>query len=359
MALREILGFNHIPMVDSSQTAQFAKAIGSLPLVVRGNAGNNKRISFGGSANPYLTCTVTTANAAVTGILNTSSFVKGTPRASVFGVRMKFLGLGTPVSGDNTAAIILASNSWGINNTDRINAFTLGELLNEGETTVNLAGAERYLELRLNWSQGTIDRRVDGKVLPPLPVTPSSLLTLFSARNIGMFLVAGNGVNTQWGFKDIYWLDDTEDDTLCTFLGPQMVIPVTLSVDSADGWVASSGTVQSVLDTPVTTSTPDTPTITSPELSQPLIATMSLNVSNIDSINGIGVTGAMLRQDGTASKAGFSLVKDGASSDTITLSPGTTMVHNQRPVAFEKAPDGTRLTIEIVNATKLYLTPTV
>lgn len=355
MAIREFVGLHHIPNVSSSNAAQFNKMLGGLPFFTRGSSGNTKTFVFGGPANPWLLAGLTSSATSACWVVGTQQFVKDSPRASIFGVRLKIFSPGNPST--ISSIISLASTAWGIAGTNnQIQIIQALDLLGEGEVNADLLNKEFYIELRFNWQAGTIDRRIDGRDLSSV-VVPSFISSIFADRNIAAYLYSANGANTQWGWKDLVWIDDTEDDTQCDFMGPQTVHPAELTVEEAVGYIASTGTVQSVLDTEVVPATPDTPTIMSPVDNTPLRIGLSLDNPDIHEVSAVTVMPAVSRPGGSSTVANFLLEEGGQTTPSRQLIPGTTLVHNQRLAAFEKAPDGGAWTIEKLNNSKLRLTP--
>ena len=353
MALRRILGFDHIPNVSSSNASLFTKVLGGLPFRTQGGTGNNKNAVFGGPATPYLTAGVTSADTSLNWVLDITKLIVGTPKRSWFGVRYKNFQMGTAPMGYR--ALLLANYNWGSGDSTFHPTFTFGTL---GAAAADVNGKEFYLEIEFDWINKSIRRWVDGVELPASPVTPASVADLFATRNVGIFLVAGAGPNNQGGFKDMYWIDDTEDGTLCRRLGPQHVVPLSLTGRSGSGWTGTSGASENtVLNTAVNTTTPDTPVLSSNGVLTPVVADLAMPAGTYGQINGIEVGLSGAKASGTSGVVDVS-VGDGTNvSEVQTITPPTILTHSLKGVPFERSPSNALWTPTLIEDAFINLTP--
>ena len=164
-------------------------------------------------------------------------------------------------------------------------------------------------------------------------------------------------------FRDVYFVDDTQDATQCTRLGPVGTAPAPLASATAPNYVSSdSGTPLSDLSTILgtTAATQTLPTQTSPATLDPI----TLGVSNANINAAMPILG--VKMDVSASRSGGSgFVLTGGAKFNGQTSTGkkvqfvtpNLMYYNQNALLAEKAPDGTNWTPASVAAAQFTLTP--
>lgn len=349
--LRRILGLAHIPNI-SSNSGNFSKCLGDLPLRTQGSSGNTKSAVFGGPDLPCLTAGVTSGSTSLTWVLNSAKLVEGTPKRSWMGVRFKWSAVGS----DNVAfsSVMLAAYGWTINDSNRTVLMTTGDIVGDLATALN---KEFYVEFCFNWQTGVVERRVDGQPLSDISISPAAVLSLFNARNVGIFLFAANGANTQRLISDIYWVDDTEDSSINRFLGPQRIVKAALTAQ-ASGWPGTSGaTENTVINTAVSATTPDTPVITSPVPATPLNITVGQPAPTAGKINGISLYSGLNRTSGSATNVKAKVSYDGQDSSEITVTTQAAMTHGVHLRTLEKAPGDVELNAAVVGQLTVALTP--
>lgn len=356
MALRAVLGLHHIPAVTSSSTAAFNKQIGDLPLVWRASGGTTPKIaSFGGPGNPTLTSPQTTSDTSLAWGITTRKLTVDSPKRSVLGFRYKIDNLGSTPAGLGSTTAFIARTDYVYTSLDRQLVLSLSDF--GTTTTAELAGKDYYVELVLNWLTDTVDLRIDGRYIRTASITTAQTLAAFRSRDVAVWITTAQGVNATRCVYDIYYLDDTEDDTLCAPLGPQIILPITANVESAENWTTTTGTVDQVLKTTVTTASPDTPTTTSPTPATPIVSGLVLPGVGIDRVTAVAVTMAGNKPSGLGTLAEFSLKDGGSTTSGHVATPETAIKHSLLVRPFEKAPDGFAWNVTKVNAAKLHLMP--
>lgn len=353
MALRRIFGFDHIPNVSSSNATMFPKLKGDLPFRVQGGVGNTKYAVFGGPSSPYLTCDLTTSDSSLCWVLDITKLIVGTPKRSWLGVRYKNFQMGS--APQSYRALLLANYAWAADSSNFHPTFMFSDL---GANSAAVNGNEFYLEIEFDWVNKTIKRWVDGIELPATTVTPASVADLLATRNIGIFFVPGAGVNNRGGFKDIYWVDDTEDSTICRRLGPQTVVPVVLSAQAGSGWTGTGGVSENtVLNTVINTSTPDTPVLTSNGVATPIVVDVELPPGSYGNINAVDVSMAATKVSGSSAALGITFTDGVNTTPSKDIIPPAALTHSLKGQIFEKAADGNNWTAAKLNQSVMHLTP--
>lgn len=165
--------------------------------------------------------------------------------------------------------------------------------------------------------------------------------------------------NAAMALKDFYFIDDTQDDTPCTRLGPVTVKAIDVNSALAPDWVASNAAAPlDVINTPYTT----TASITAPVLSSPeSLATMELGLAGLanagDNVKAVMFAVASRRLPSSA--VGIDL---GIKLDDVTLVGATARyigdaITYGNSGVFTKLPDGSAWTADKLKTIKLTLKP--
>lgn len=350
MALRFALSFDHLPSLHDSN-ANWAKVIGNLPLLFQKGSGSTKAHVI--SSDGWMTGAYANQAGWSTMVIRTSEMVKGTPKKSWFGIRLKCINLGSIAS--NFSLTWVADNTYPVNNTF-LQGMDYGML---GGSLASNLNKEHYLELGFNWATGTIERYLNGVYHSTLTVT--GITSQFAARNVAIFIPGTSINNHQLMSRDIYWIDDTEDGTLCDRLGPQRMVLLNHTADATD-WAPSAGTATDILNTKIglTAETLDLPTLTSPATPTLLKSQLALPEGQvIQKVNAVTVLTSVRSQTGSDGNFKIAL-EDGSDMTPPVIVPITgTMTHNRssRLGLFERAPDGQGWNMTKLANTKLVIDP--
>lgn len=174
---------------------------------------------------------------------------------------------------------------------------------------------------------------------------------------------SANGGDGYFRIRDVYFLDNTQDATQCSRLGPIDIRLQPLASATAPNWISSDSStpladLSTVLGTTAATQT--LPTIQSPGSRDPLtlqLANTSL-VAN-EPIIGLKVDVSAVRNPGYVFSPVGKLSYNGQTltGPALQYPVGGTYVYNQNAILTEKAPDGTVWTAASLAAASLALTP--
>lgn len=353
MAARIALSFDHlVPPAGSNgnQANITAKMLGDMPLVYKPIGG-----AKGMMVRPdgYITNVYTGLSTGSAIGLTTSKIKVGSPKKSWFGCRLK--STFSPVL--SIPALVLATPSFVLNGTTQgAMACLQGDL---ASTTVGMLNKEFYVELGIDWVNHTIERRVDGEFHSVIGVPPA-VATSMDANTADVLLIGTYGSNNQCSFRDIYWIDNTDDGSLNGPLGPQFTALLEEEVVEPTIWTPSVGLVKDVLSTKVDmTANVDTPTLSSETGLDPLKVRLKLPAGTpAHSIQAVcGFVSAGLAAAGVATLSS-TLKQNGVETPPVSSSINATMVHCKPGVTRDKAPDGTNWTVDKVNSTVLSISAT-
>lgn len=223
----------------------------------------------------------------------------------------------------------------------------------------------QYFEIMIDRTNKQIVTWIDNVQQPPVAFDFNGFVNGGACTlSLGVRFAVGT-INSSFSsnFRDVYFVDDTQDATQCTRLGPVGTVPAPLTSATAPNYVSSdSGTPLSDLSTILgtTAATQTLPTLTSPASLDPI----TLGVSNTNINAALPILG--VKVDVSASRSGGSgFVLNGAAKfngQTVAgkkvqfVTPGQ-MYYNQNALLAEKAPDGTNWTPASVAAAQFTLTP--
>lgn len=344
MAIMALWGFDHLPQGTTAGTvgAGYGLAYSGYPITLTSvtyavsiNAqgqisGGWPNGGSGGNPNMNIPLSKVQNNAAVGGTRASWCGFRMTRNANSAGTALQ---IGLSIGG--SGSILLYGNAAGF-------------------STVRDYWIDMYFD-RVN---GAVVIYVDGVLLSTTAVTVANL----QAANTALLL----GVNNWFTYRDFYFLDDTQDATQCTRLGPIVNRLVTLSNVAVADWVASDSSDSTTwISTPFTTAA----SVTAPYVSsQPDQQAYSgkLNVT-------LGTGEVPLALQALVSGQRNQLDVRSGLAPTFTYNPGTgnvvktstrmtwtasqTLEYGKPSSVLETAPDGTIWTAAKIAATTLTLTP--
>jgi hypothetical protein len=170
------------------------------------------------------------------------------------------------------------------------------------------------------------------------------------------------GNSTTWYVRDFYSLDDTQDSTLCSRLGPVDVRPAALGSVTAPNWISSdSQPALADLSTPFgAAATWPIPTQTEPTSMDPLQFTLSNGglVSN-ERILAVKADISAQRPGGFMFSPQITVKYNNqtAQARQMVYPTPNALVFNQNAFLLEKAPDGTAWTPQALAGAVATLTP--
>lgn len=349
MALRKILGFDHLGIVNTR--ANFTKLVQEMGINHYYSTGSDKAPVV--AADGWITSSFTSQNNSLWFGFPSASFVKDEPTFSVFGCRFKFLSWGTP---NLSGSILFISDLTGGITTLTHQLLSTQDIININGGTTNITNVEFVIETVLNWVSGLVEVYVNKEFIRTVNIANPNIVDLYNARNILVCVSGAGGTNTQRMSRDFYWLDNDPLEEPNLPLGNFRVAPVVATVEEANGWVASTGTVDSVLKTNILQATPDTPVVNTEGFS-PIVSGMQIaNLAADEGILGIEVYISSKKAPGTTKSVGISLSLDESESDMVVVNQTETMRHGVPAGLFAKAPTGEKWTRDIFFSTKLKLT---
>jgi hypothetical protein len=239
----------------------------------------------------------------------------------------------------------------------------------------NTAGTQQNLlqlsQLALNtaqWVDIMIDRTntqivvwIDGVQQAPVFFDFNAFVAADGNAQLWWYPTGGSGQNVS--IRDVYFIDDTQDSTLCNRLGPVDVRAASLLSVSAPNWISSdSNTALGDLSTGLgaTTALQVAPTLTESPSMDPVTMQFS-NTGLVASETILGFKGdiSALRTASYAFAPKMTLKYNGqtVNGKTLTYPNGAAMVFNQNAWVAEKAPDGSVWTPASLAAAQVVLTP--
>ena len=344
MALKEFWGFDGLPPYTSGTVApSFLRpdfVVGGYYINYGTITPSSGWLVLTGGNNPY-------PNANY-GVYNPTLAVPY-QNISDFTTRRSFVGFRVQTNNNTSIMPVLR-----LSNT----ANTFQTILNNTQLALNTS---QYVEVMFDRLNAQIVVWIDGVQQPPVFFDFSAFVSADSKAS----LVWGGGSTTTWilQMRDVYFIDDTQDNTQCNRLGPVDVRQAPLASAAAPNWTSSdSGTPFSDLSTTlgVTTASQTTPYLNEPPSMDPVTVQFA-NTGLVASEPILGV-----RADFTAQRsAGYLFApqitakfnSQTANGKQITFPSGAQMYYNQNGYLAEKAPDGTAWTAASLAATQVILTP--
>lgn len=170
-------------------------------------------------------------------------------------------------------------------------------------------------------------------------------------------------IDGYYRFRDVYFVDNTQDDTICTRLGPVTAVPEAVAAASAPNWVSSdeNGALAD-LNTAIGTSTAtqNAPVLTSPASMD--VIELTMNAGNVDprlEVYAMKLSVTAERLSGTS----FSMLTEASfngesiAGNKLAFPTAQAFNWNTPAVLLEKAPDGSVWTPTSLAETQYALTP--
>ena len=326
MALRAMWGFNHLPQGQVAGTTGGGFGLGYNGYGIGVQGGAFSGIYITGNAictqgNQYVDANFT----IVTNLISDTVSPK-----SIFGFRLKYATLHALI-GIQIGTVLTRFSELGVTGT-----------------------GESYIEVICDRVTKEISFLVNGvfklkKVSPAVPMA--------AGQTISFTAPVGSYNLIYW--SDFYYIDDTQDDTPCSRLGP--VVVVQLNPNSAVGqdWVSSDGkTLLEDIKAPyVSPASMTAPTITSPTSLTPLEMAFDPIADVNATIIGVGMVLDSMRLPTSQTAVNVSLKNGQAATSLGDLSYANDLLTYQASPVSAKAPDGTAWSFAKLSATKIVLTP--
>jgi hypothetical protein len=173
---------------------------------------------------------------------------------------------------------------------------------------------EHYVEVMIDRVNKTRTVWVDGQLAVNNVSYGAYAISATDYVMLGSTTGAGGATIPTMQFKDIYVMDDPGDGSVSR-LGTQLARPLTIASGSGAGWMPSTGTITSALNTAMNTSTPSTPNVAAPgdgtPLQTPLASAVDANAT---------VSGVLLIASGQRSVATGTIMRS-TISDQATPTP--------------------------------------
>lgn len=226
---------------------------------------------------------------------------------------------------------------------------------------LNAPVGNAYYELCVDRIASTITVKINGVVKEI--ITDSVATSAYSGTNNILFGFPANP--GQFGylvFSNFYFLDDTEDNTACSWLGEVTATPITLATAVGESWTTTAADLKTGLNTPFTTQASITaPLAKSPTSNNtPLMLDLATVISVNAKVHAVSLYGTVKKET-----SNVSLIKNELTGDTTTIT-GPYVVPPDNPATFgfsysfgvfNKNPDGVNWTPALINRTKWKLTP--
>lgn len=326
MAIRAMWGFSHLPQKTSlgAQVSGYGLAYNSYGITT--SQPNYGTLSIDGNSIALTNDT----NATVACSTPVSAFTDMVSPKTIIGFRVKSTYVG--------AGMTIGIGAVGVNITE------LGLA----------APVNSYVEVVCDRVAKEISFFVNGEF--KLKKT-SAAVPLTGAQTLSFATISNAGINCY--LSDFYFIDDTQDDTPCTRLGPVTVKPLNINSADAPGWVASNAAAPlDVINTPYTSAASlATPLLSSPDT----LAAMELGLTGLanatENVKGVMINIASQRLP--ASAVGIDLgikLGDVTSVGGTARYAGDAMTYGNSGV-FTKLPDGSAWTADKLKVIKLTLKP--
>lgn len=279
----------------------------------------------------------------------------GIPYAAVsdYTQRRSFIGFRFLFNNLNAGAVSSACNL--------VNAAGTSQIL--VPTSILTANVEQYIEIMIDRANKVFVVWVDGVKTNTTIFDFNAFMGTTGNLFFGTtFVIASTLSNNTWQIKNVYFVDDTQDATLCYRLGPVAPTDVTLSAVSAPNWTSSdSGTPLADLTTPMIAGggAEIAPLQNMSATLDPIVATLS--ASPLDSTLAVIAlktycTSQMVTGPAVSFQTEFDYNSATKAGNKLTYT-GTSMRYNQTIGLETTAADGTPLTFANINLTQLKLTP--
>jgi len=218
------------------------------------------------------------------------------------------------------------------------------------DSIFGLTGTTSYYEFSYELSTGTVERWVNG-----VKIANSAAGGNLRAMTLG--LEVKGSLNGRYDFRDFYICDDQPGGPVGP-LGPQVVYPITLDSATASDWTTtpSNATLLEALSDPGAIPTAK---IASSTLTKgPLTASLKTTAPSTVSIAAIELLAGARSGTGNAAKIGAKLTLSGTDTAGVIANVApTTYSYNVGLGVFQKNPQGASWSAANIDATTLTLTP--
>ena len=269
---------------------------------------------------------------------------------SDFTTRRSFIGFRINMNNNSVGTPVLSlSNTAG----------TKQALLTNTQLGVNI---NQYVEVMIDRANTQIVVWIDGVAQPPVFFDFNAFVSVDNKCNL-VWGTNGNGPLYYFQIRDVYFLDDTQDATLCNRLGSIDIAPCALASVTAPNWTSSDSAtpladLSTVLGTTIATQT--NPLQTEPPSMDPVQFQLS-NAGLLPSEQILAVkadlSGLRTPSYAFAPKASMAINGQTVQGKQLTYPNGAQYYWNQNMFVLEKAPDGTAWTPQALAGMVATLTP--
>lgn len=337
MAIRAIWGFAHLPKLDS---------LGQ-PGSGYGLAWSNYQITP--SVQSYTTLYITAAGGIqlltqnvglpVYFTVPAAAVTNGTSKKSYFGFKL----FNSARNATSAGCIQIAGRSF-------LNLNTL-----------NAPVGDAYYEFCVNREAETVTVKINGIVKEV--ITDAAATSSYNGTATLLFGFPSNPGNFGYLiFSNFYFLDDTEDDTPCSWLGEVIATPVTLAAAQGVGWTTPASDLKTGLNTIFTTGASLTaPTAkSSPTENTPLVVDLVTAAPVAAKIHAVAFYGTIKKETSNVSllKNELMLDADTTVGDYVAPPDNSSVMGYSYPFGiFHRAPGEVQWSTGAINRTKWTLTP--
>jgi hypothetical protein len=353
MAIRQAMGFNHLPKGTwyGGASTGYGLGLNGYGIVGQANAANGT-----GSSGQVGTIGLTTD-----GIL----MIARMPGNHVANVANSYFGItltAKHTDGVSRKSILAFRCIPNNSRNDRQILQLCGITLTNAECGLTDTGNVNYCEVVIDRTTNTVSTY---NTAGQLVTTKAATTSLYSAGNVVTFGIAMSGTAytgtlLQNEISRITMIDDTQDDTPCDRMGPVDLIPITVGSVNGSDYVTSDGSsLTDCLNSAfVSTASMIAPYAQSPSSLQPLGIGLSASGDPYGVIKGLAVMVSAKKDSGTDCQFKVSLSQDGntVQGDTIGFNDSSFTYYNNFAVQ-NKAPDGGLFTWAKINALTLNITP--
>jgi hypothetical protein len=223
------------------------------------------------------------------------------------------------------------------------------------DTLIGVTGTTTYLEFSYDVASGAVERWING-VKQANGTSPGAGL-----RNLTFGLEAKGSLNGRYDWRDIYVVDDqgAAQGLPVGPLGAQVTYPITLDAASASDWTTtpSGATLLEALNEPGAVPTAKIATSAS---NAPLTVSLKSSMPAGVVVNAIELMGGGRSTTTSTAKVAAKISTGGTDVAGLTpVAPITNYAYSLGFGVFHKAPNGTPWTNTNIDATDLVLTPDV
>jgi hypothetical protein len=348
MALRDFWAFENLPPLSGSTLATCPLAC-FRPDVTLVNS-PAATVSLAGDGSLQFSQTGNNSSVNTTGI--------SIPYANVsdFTQPQSYIGFRYSNTQSNASFLSQASAAWITN--------SAGTVQNLVPIPIAASFAQQFIEVMIDRLNKQLVVWIDGTQQAPVSFDFNAFANGAAVTlSIGYrFTIAAINPTSSCALRNIYFVDNTQDNTLCSRLGSVQTLPAPLASVSAPNYVSSdSSTPLADLSSPftATASTLTAPTLTTPITMDEMVA--EVNTSGLPVLNVLAakMDVSAERTSGAALSFITGATYNGQSkSSTVSMnSTSNAFVYGQKGILIETAPDGTALTPAVLAGVQFTLTP--